>query len=365
MDTLVIAGGSGGHLIPAMTLAKTLRAHGRCMILSSSRPADKLLSTGAGDWVLIDMKQVTPLKRWLRPSFAWGQTQAMQEVFSLVRRQRPDVVVGFGGYLSAVGIFAAWSKRIPTVIHEQNLLPGRANRWVFRMANAVAVSFPETKGYLNGSGKIQVTGNPIRPVLSRVLKQEARSHFGFDQERPVLLVMGGSQGSRAINSLSVAMWEHRTPAQRAQVQILHLAGVGGADEVQAAYRRLQMEVKVFPFLHEIYNALACATLAISRAGATAIAEMVACELPAVLIPYPHAGGHQTPNADWMRHIGGAVTLQEEGLTPNRLWGEVSGILEDPAELKQMRRALQARADTSALHRLESLVQQVAQGRQRA
>ena len=270
------------------------------------------------------------------------------------------MVVGFGGYVSAAGVAAARLAGLPTVVHEQNLLPGRANRWLARLASAVAVSFPETKGYLSSRSRVEVTGNLVRPHLGKVDFQQARRAFEFDLERPALLVMGGSQGSQAINTVSARMWEDQPAKIRRKVQLIHLAGSSAeASSLEETYRRLDLTARVFPYLHEIHHALAAATLAVSRAGATAIAEMVALRLPAVLIPYPHAGGHQRANARWMEAVGGAAVLEEDGLTPQRLWDQVSGLLWAPERLGPMREALRLREDRSAVDRLSSLVRRVA------
>jgi UDP-N-acetylglucosamine--N-acetylmuramyl-(pentapeptide) pyrophosphoryl-undecaprenol N-acetylglucosamine transferase len=304
------------------------------------------------------MEGFRPLRRWLSPEFAGRQLDAIRRVREVVSEVKPDAVVGFGGYLSAVGVLAARRAGIPAVIHEQNVLPGGSNRWVARFCGAVAVSFPETARHFQRHPRVEVTGNPIRLTPGQRDPAEARRHFGFDAERPVLLVMGGSQGSRAINSLTLGMWEERPPEDRRRVQVLHLAGPS-AEQVEAAYHRLGMDHRVYPFLHEMDLALSAATLAISRAGATGITEMAAFGVPALLVPYPYAKRHQLANARWMERAGGAAVLEEPGLTPRRLWESVSGLLWDARRLEGMGRALRERADGAAVERLAGLVQQAA------
>ena len=360
MRALLVAGGSGGHLIPALMLAEHLNQfHASCSILSTSRPVDRLV---AGDssfpWITVDLERFSPFRRWIWPPYLVRQLKAFRQMEKALSRLQPDVMIGFGGYLSAVGLFLARRAGVPAILHEQNLLPGQANRWLAPFADRVAVSFPETKQYLSRRAKVEVTGNPIRrnPLIDPV---RAREYFGFDGERPVLLVMGGSQGSGAINRWAVQLWQDRPPVERRRVQILHLAGLAESSPIEAAYQRLGMSARVFSFLKEMPIAYTASTLAISRAGATTIAELVEYRLAAILIPYPYAGGHQQANALWMDRQGGAMVIQEGELLGKRLWEAIEPLLSDLQRLDRMRAALSARANGSAAQRLGELVKQVA------
>ena len=360
MKTLLVATGRGGHLIPAMALAEHLRTYGPCRILCTARPAERtMVDSSSIEWTTVDLQRLTPMWRWFLPWYTLRQLKAVLRIWTVMRQMRPQVVVGFGGYLSAVGVAAARVTGLPTVVHEQNLLPGRANRLLARLADAVAVTFSETKQFLPHRAAIEITGNPIRTSFKRVSLEEARSAFGLDLTRPVLLVMGGSQGARAVNTLCVEMWRGRTAEIRQQVQIIHLAGAAQAKEVEKAYQAFGMEARVFDFLHAIHLAMAAATLAVSRAGASSIAEMVSLQLPVLLIPYPYAGGHQRANAQWMQKTGGAVVLEEKGLTAQRLWMQLGSLLWAPERISNMRAALAAQANGSAVERLGSLVRKVA------
>ena len=362
MNVLLVSGGSGGHLVPAMALAEHLQPEDRCVLMSTRRPVDRLLAAEAAsavEWETIGLQPFTPLWKWLSPLYLARQLRAAGRVRSVIEKAKPDVVVGFGGYLSAVGVVTARGAGIPSVIHEQNLLPGRANRLLARLADAVAVSFPETKSHLPRRAAVETTGNPIRLQRGGMTAEQARATLGLDREKPVLLVMGGSQGSRAINRLALAVWEAAPAKYKEEIQLLHLAGTEeAATEAGEAYRRLGVRAAVFPFLGRMDLALASATLAVCRAGATGIAELTAMELPSILIPYPYAGAHQRANAEWARGAGGAILLEEKGLTAERLWREVERLLSDPARLAGMRRALRDRSDGQAAQRLGELVRRV-------
>ena len=367
MKALLVAGGSGGHLIPALALAERLGSSGSCLILSTSRPVDRIVAHGSGlEWMTVDLKPLAPWWRWFSPGYTLHQCRAIRHVWRSIRQVQPDVVVGFGGYLSAVGILAGYLSQFPTVIHEQNVLPGRANRWLSFLADEVAVSFSETKDHLTPRARVEVTGNPIRSAMGKVEFEQARAYFGFDLKRPVLLVMGGSQGSSAINAVSLAMWEGRSWEDRQRIQVLHLAGLAQATEVEVAYRRWGIHARVFPFLKEFHMALAAASLAIARAGATVIAELMAVQLPALLIPYPYAGGHQRANAHWMEARGAAVVLEQKSLTLQRLWEEVGCLLwNDPERLERMRSTFSLngdKGDGSAVDCLGALVEKTARAK---
>ena len=366
MKIMLFSGGSGGHLVPAMALAEQLESEDRCFFVSTRRPVDQILSADGSrsvKWETVGLQPFAPLRRWFSPWYLACQIQAVGKIRSMIRGARPDVVVGFGGYLSAVGVMAARGAGIPTVIHEQNVLPGRANRLLAWVADAVAVSFPETRRHLPKGMKVEETGNPMRIRAGSATAARARAELGFEPKRPVLLVMGGSQGSRTINRLVLGMWEQIPATRRQELQVLHLAGPQEAGFVERAYRGLGgVKAVVVPFLHQMDLALAAATLAVSRAGATGIAEMAVMGVPSILIPYPHAGGHQRANARWMQQIGGAVVLEEGELSAVRLAKEVEGLLADPRRIEVMRDTLRGHADGTAAGRLAGLVRRVARKR---
>ncbi len=361
MKVLLVAGGSAGHLIPALTLAEHLKKaqQATCSVLSSSRAIDRLVADEASfRWTTVDLQQIRPLWRWLSPSYTFRQLKALRQIERTLSVVQPDVLVGFGGYLSALSVPLARRVGIPVVIHEQNVLPGEANRWLAPFVQAVAVSFPETKRHLSRRARVEVTGNPI-PPRQPIDPVRAQQHFGFDGERPVLLVMGGSQGSGPINRWAIRIWEEQPASKRSQVQVLHLAGLQGYSEVETAYRRLGMAARVFPFFREMPFAYTASRLAVSRAGATTIAELVEYRLPALLIPYPYAKAHQEQNALWMQRQGGAMVIPEEKISCQGLREAVESLWGDPRHLGRMRAALGRCADGSAADRLGNLVSRVA------
>ena len=341
MKIALVSGGSGGHLIPALALAESLQKNGMpCQMISTARPMDRQIAQMADlPWETVPLEKITPLYRWLQPSYARRQWSAWRRLNELLDAKKPDLIVGFGGYLSALAAWAANRRGIKVILHEQNLIPGQGNRWSARFSDAVAVSFPETRRYFSSSARVCVTGNPLRHDPASVSFEVARSFFGFDSHRPVLLAMGGSQGARRLNEALLGIWEIVPADLRSQWQVIHLTGPADSAAAQAAYSRLRMQAKVYPFLEQMPFALKAATLAVSRAGATGLAEMAAFRLPSILIPYPHAGGHQRANAVWMESAGGAIVLEETQLTSDALAVLFRTVTSDPSRLVQMRESL--------------------------
>ena len=213
------------------------------------------------------------------------------------------------------------------LLHEQNVVMGRANRMLARWADCVAVSFPETQATLDGTPSV-VAGLPVRDRIGRVSRVEAARRFGVNPERPTLFVLGGSQGAHAINDLMIRVAALLSPQERAAWQILHVTGLADEAVVREAYVRHQVTAWVAPVFVEMEAAYAHADVVIARAGASTIAELACCGTPSILIPYPHAGGHQRANAQLVEAIGGGLMIAEEEATPERLLASARRILSD-------------------------------------
>jgi len=251
----------------------------------------------------------------------WSQTQRWFDATA------PDVVVGFGGWVSAPVILAARQRRIRCVLHEQNVAVGRANRLLVRWVDRVAVSFRETQAALNDTPSV-VTGMPIRDAIGQPSRETHAARFGFSAARPTLLILGGSQGAQAINRLLTELVECACGDERQRWQLLHVTGAADETAVRRAYARHRVTAWVAPFLVEMESAYAQADVVIARAGAATITELARCGKPAILIPYPYAGGHQLANARLVEHRGGGLLLEEEETTAARLLSAVRRLLAD-------------------------------------
>jgi len=364
MTTVMLAaGGTGGHVIPALTVARLLKARRpawTCVAVSGQRGMPERL----WDASVVTLETV-PTQPWPRGlelvdvRYWWRQGVSAVRIARLLKRHRPGVVVGFGGYVAGPTVMLAKLLGIPTVIHEQNVFPGRTTRLLVRWADRVAVSFEETRRHLPSRAAVTVTGNPVRPEVEGHTRAAAAKSFELSPSQPILLITGGSQGSHCLNEVSVEALARLTPAQRRMFQVIHLTGPHDGSWVTERYRSLGITARVHPFLSTMGPAYAAATLVVARAGATTVAELVATATPSVLVPYPHAGAHQAVNAQWLARHAGALVLDQAVFTPERFLDVIVPLLTDPERLQAMRAALSRLATPGAAERMADTVAEVA------
>lgn len=288
--------------------------------------------------------------------------RATLRCLGIVRRFNPHVILGTGGYVSLPAAFAARISGVPLVLHEQNSIPGLANRVARRFAASVGVSFPGSEKFF-GEGAV-VVGNPVRADIARLdraaTNQEALSFFGLDPEKPTLLGFGGSQGARSINEALIGA---ASELHGSGMQVLHLCGTGKLEPTLAAWEELTLELgsdeliyRVVGYTDRMDLAYSCADLALSRAGASTIAELAAAGLPALLVPLPISlDDDQRHNAEAVVAVGGARMILNADLTPGRLASEVKELLFDRLELQAMSRAIRTMARPDAADRMADLV----------
>ncbi|MDD2689798.1 MAG: undecaprenyldiphospho-muramoylpentapeptide beta-N-acetylglucosaminyltransferase [Candidatus Omnitrophica bacterium] len=339
LKVLVATGSSGGHIFPALSFLHTLR--------DKYKNVDTLLilPKRAREFNLVprDCKvsylSISTIKFKLslkNLAACFGFLKGSLESLYLLVEFRPDVVVGFGSLSCIPVVLLAWIFRIKTLIHEQNVIPGRANRLLAKFADKIAVSFIQTKNYLNSSQKLVFTGNPIRQELkaAKDLRQEALDFFGFDNNKFTILVMGGSQGSHRINTCFLNAVSMMT--DKSGFQIVHLAGQADYGLLDSGYRDSQVAFKLFTFLKEMQYAYSIADLAITRAGATTIAELAFFGTPAIIIPYPFAYRHQLNNAGVLTGHAAAILINEDELEPKVLKEVLVDLMNNPNKIKLMR-----------------------------
>jgi UDP-N-acetylglucosamine--N-acetylmuramyl-(pentapeptide) pyrophosphoryl-undecaprenol N-acetylglucosamine transferase len=347
---LIMAGGTGGHVFPALAVARVLRAGGHDVVwLGTRRRIEARLVPAEGipiEWIDIEGLRGRGLAGWLAAPLKL--LRAVSQALAVMRRVRPAVAYGGGGFASGPGGLAAWLTRTPLVIHEQNAAAGLTNRALARLAGTVAEAFP---GSFPGRRDVVTTGNPVRREISGLPPPEQR--FAGRSGPLRLLVFGGSQGAgilnrvvpRAIGLLPVAV----------RPLVLHQAGAAQLAETAALYRQLGLEADVRAFIDDMAAAYGSADLAITRAGST-VSELAAAGLGALLVPLAIAmDDHQTRNAGFLVAAGGARMIREAELTPERLARELLGIVEGGrAVALGMARAARSVAVTDAAERLAGL-----------
>ncbi len=357
MFALVTGGGTGGHVYPALALAHELVGRGHpsptIRFVGARRGLEARVVPDAG--FAIDLLPGRGLQRRLTLAnlrALWENVRAFLESRRIVRRTRPRVVVGVGGYASLPCLLAARLRRVPAVVHEQNAAPGLANRLAVLMCARPAISLPGTP--LRGG---VLTGNPIRPAVAAVRRAPVAP--------PLVAVVGGSLGARRLNQAALGLYQRwRT---RADVAVHHVTGARDYDDCAAALASARRSgdslaydlVRYEDHMEDLY---ARAALAVCRAGAVTVAELAAAAVPSVLVPLPGApADHQTRNALTMVDGGAAVLLPDAECDPANLDAVVTKLLGDPAEREAMARAARALARPDAAARLADLVEEAARG----
>jgi len=363
MRLLIAGGGTGGHIYPALAVARSLRAR-------AGAPELGWLGGHRGLEAEIVPPAGIPLRRLLLRSLRSAGRDihlaldplrlalSVPQAFALLIARRPAAIFTTGGYVAIPLLLAAVVLRIPSVLWDGNVVPGRSVRLVARLATVVAVSHAATGAAL-ARPRTYVTGTPIRS-LAGVDVDEARERFGARPGERVLLVFGGSQAVRRMNdALAAAL-----PRLVERVRVVHVTGDAGYAAAVAAREALPAELRdryrPAAFLHgeDMTLALAAADLAVGRAGASTLAEAAAFALPTAIVPYPHAAGHQRLNAEAFAEAGAAVLIEDEDLDAERLV-EVAGLLADPARHAMMSAAARDLARPDAAAAVADLVMAVA------
>ena len=328
---LLAGGGTAGHTSPLLATADALRRLDPTIeitCLGTPRGLENKVVPEAG--YPLELIPPVPLPRKLNADFfrvPGRLRKAVQETLAVFDRVQPDVVVGFGGYVSMPAYLAARRRKLPLVVHEQNTVPGLANRAGARVATRVAVSFPDTE-----LRHAEYVGLPIRRMISQLdrgaLRAEALAFFGLDPDRPTLVVTGGSQGARRLNqSISGAARAFGA----AGVQVLHVVGPNG----EASPETTGVPYVVVHYVDRMDYAFAAADLMVCRAGANSVTEAAATGVPAFFVPLPHGNGEQVRNAAPVVAAGGAVVVADADLTPEWVAQHVVALALDTDRLAAM------------------------------
>jgi UDP-N-acetylglucosamine--N-acetylmuramyl-(pentapeptide) pyrophosphoryl-undecaprenol N-acetylglucosamine transferase len=337
MKVMITGGGTGGHTSPAVAIIEELRRRDPHLLVQwvgkkggvEERVAARM-DVPFRDVPVEGWPRNQKLRRaWVAVKMAAGLARAT----AYLRKFRPQVVIGVGGYVSVPLLWAAQRFGVPTVLHEQNTRLGMANRLLADKASRIYLSYPDTRGELPAD-RVRVTGNPVRAgFASPPDRRAAKTTMELDPDLPAVLVVGGSQGARSINQAVAAA----LPAFRAgEAQFLWMTGPDGANAARDAAARTQTRTIVFSFIEDMVTACAAADLLVSRAGASTTAEAALMGRPAILIPYPHAAdNHQEANARAFEEAGAGVLLLDADCDGERVGALVRNLLADAARLEKM------------------------------
>jgi UDP-N-acetylglucosamine--N-acetylmuramyl-(pentapeptide) pyrophosphoryl-undecaprenol N-acetylglucosamine transferase len=357
---LLAAGGTGGHLFPAEALSVALKRRGVAVALATDARAEKFGEHFPSEIVHVipsaTLRGRDPLSL-ARTAFLLGTGFA--KAFLLLGRLKPAVVVGFGGYPTLPPVLAAATRGIPTVIHEQNGVMGRANRLLAPRVTAIATGFPGAADRDPAvKAKAQAIGNPVRPAVI------AAANIPYARPVPEgtfnLLVFGGSQGARVMSDVVPSAIERLEPYLQMRLKITQQARAEDIERVRRIYAGIPVEAEIAPFFADLPARIAQSHLVISRSGASTVAELAAIGRPAILVPLPHAlDQDQAANAAVLEKAGGAVVLAQASFTPDRLAAEIGSLAGDPVRLVGMAAGAKSAGVLDAAERLADLVLKVA------
>jgi len=314
MKVLIATGGTGGHIFPAIETAKVLRIRGHHVsfagVLGQAEDRIKALNFSLFPLAAKGLNDRSFLG-WL--NFGSTMSQAIFRSFSVIRKCAPDKIIGFGGYGTFPVVMAGALMRRPVLIHEQNVVPGKANALLSKIVKKVAISFEGSRKFLDRN-KVVWTGCPCNHS-SLPTKSEGLSAFGLEAGKKTIVLIGGSQGSHRLNEI---FFELMKDPSFAHYQAIHMTGLKDFSLYEARYREVNLPVKAYAFIDNIAQAYAAADIVIARAGAATISELGLVGLAAVLVPYPFAGNHQKYNADVLSDAGAAIIVEQKDLTKNSL-----------------------------------------------
>ncbi len=357
---LVCAGGTGGHLFPAEALSVALAQRGCLVDLVTDERAEKYgRAFPARATHIVESATIGSRNPLALAKTAFTLGRGYLHARKIIRVLKPSAVIGFGGYPTLPPMFAATQLGVPTVIHDQNAVMGRANRQLSGRVTAIATSFP---GVLDGdpalSAKASFTGNPVRPMVIEAAATPYDAPVAGGPFR--LCVFGGSQGARVMSEIVPPALEQVDAALRTRLVLVQQARAEDREAVEAAYARLGVAAEVAPFFVDLPARLAGAHLVIARSGASTVAELSVIGRPSILVPLPHAlDQDQLMNAATLASAGAATVVKQADFTPDWLAGELTRLLVDPTPLAAAAAAARAQGHADAAGRLADLVMKTA------
>jgi UDP-N-acetylglucosamine--N-acetylmuramyl-(pentapeptide) pyrophosphoryl-undecaprenol N-acetylglucosamine transferase len=365
MKVLIAGGGTGGHVYPGIAVAEEIartRPGSEVVFVGTRRGLEAQAVPEAGFRIRFTWSRGLPRRAWWRwPAALFSNLVGFLQALGAVAGEKPDVVLGTGGYVSGPVTLAAWILRCPIVLQEQNSVPGLANRWLAQIADEVHLSFVEARSYFRRRDHLKVTGNPIRTHILGGDRASALQEFGLSPSRPTVFVFGGSRGAHRVNDAALEAMSRLKG--RVNVQFILQTGREDFEWARSLVEREELPTRVMPFLRRIHQAYAAADLVVCRSGAMTLAEIAACGTPAILVPYPHAAhNHQVINAVNLVDRGAAAMILDRELTGERLAQEIAHWLADRQALSRMSAHARTFARPDAAERIVRGLERWARGR---
>ncbi|ESY43610.1 UDP-diphospho-muramoylpentapeptide beta-N- acetylglucosaminyltransferase [Mesorhizobium sp. LNJC384A00] len=355
---LLAAGGTGGHLFPAEALAHELIERGWSVHLATDDRAERF----AGHFPAAAIHPIQSATMGSKNPVAllgafWKIWRGVRQASAVIARIKPDAVVGFGGYPTLPPLYAATRRKLPTLIHEQNAVMGRANRALSGRVDAIAGGFLPQDESATGA-KTVTTGNPVRPPILEAAKTPYKASQGADPFR--LLVFGGSQGAQFFSDAMPAAIALLPEAQRKRLVITQQARADDVARVKAGYAALGVHVEVSPFFTDMAQRMGAAHLVIARSGASTVSEIAVIGRPALLVPYPYALDHdQAANAAALAAAGGGEVHPQSSLSPERIAALIGGLMDTPERLTAMAAGAKSAGRPNAARLLADLTEAIA------
>lgn len=345
MNIMISGGGTGGHIYPALTIYKTLETmvDANFLYIGTERGLESRIVPKEGIPFTTLPVQGLQRKLSLDTLVTAGKTlSSLWKANQLISDFKPDIVIGTGGYVCGPLLLAAALRGIPTLIQEQNVVPGITNKILSRFVDMVAVGYEEAIPHFPRAKKVIYTGNPVRPSVVTANREEARAYFGLQDDQTAILVAGGSRGARSINTAMQAVHEHYKG--REDIKIIHATGTDEYSRVCESLGIQEGDVysstsHIVPYLDNMDMAMAASDMAIFRSGAIGLAELAVRGIPSILIPYPYAAAdHQTFNAKAFVDAGASTMIVDKELNGTRLLQAVDAMLADQRCRKRMAEA---------------------------
>lgn len=369
MKVLIAGGGTGGHINPGLAIAKYIAMKepgSEIIFVGTKKGLETKLVPRAG--YKLETIKVRGFKRKLSFDTAIAVKELLQSFFQasrLLKKIRPDVVIGTGGYVCGPVLYIAAKKGIPTLIHESNAYPGITNKLLEKYVNCVAVSFKDAQRYFRDKSKLVHTGNPIRAELLADKNKTDTASLGLVKGKPLIVAMGGSRGARKINETVAEMLNTRF---KGEFNLIFSTGEAQFEEINSSicldeeYKKM---VKVVPYIYDVAGVYTASDLMICRAGAITISELQTMGTPSILIPSPYVtANHQEHNARSLERDGGAVVILENELSADILYNQICNLISNKSVLKKMSADAAKNRVTDADEKIYSLVKKIVDNSQK-